>query len=100
MDLIYVQSESTVRPQEIETGVTTVYLRRNIVEMQRPDPMGEGGAPMTMFTYEEAQITKDEALRLLTEQYGANARTAANLDYLSMMAGIDLPDGEEGTGDG
>lgn len=30
----------------------------------------------------------------------ANARTAANLDYLSMMAGIDLPDGEEGTGDG
>ena len=30
----------------------------------------------------------------------ANARTAANLDYLSMMAGIDLPDGEEGTDDG
>ena len=40
-------------------GVTTVYLRRNIVETQRTDPMDEGREPTPVFVYEEAQLTKD-----------------------------------------
>ena len=49
---VYITAESTVRPKEIEVGVTTVYLRRNIVETQRTDPMDEGREPTPVFVYE------------------------------------------------
>ena len=55
MELTYIHAESAVRPPEIEVGVTTVYLRRNIVETEREE-MDERKS--TIFTYEEAQMNK------------------------------------------
>lgn len=62
MNLIYAQSESAMRPQEMEVGVTTVYLRRNIAETVRENP---DGGTVTMYVYQEAQMPKDQALRYL-----------------------------------
>lgn len=66
MKLTYITAESTVRPQELEVGITTVYFRRNIVETQRTDDMF-GGHPITMYVYEEAKLSKDEALLYFAE---------------------------------
>lgn len=64
MQLIYNKAESSIRPKEIEVGVTTVYFRKNIVEVQRTDDFADG-EPYTMFTYDESKITKDQAIDIL-----------------------------------
>lgn len=48
-----------MRPQEMEVGVTTVYLRRNIAETVRENP---DGGTVTMYVYQEAQMPKDLSL--------------------------------------
>ena len=48
MELIYKNSESTVKPVSIEHGKRTVYIRKNIVETE------------VGWTYEEAKLTPDE----------------------------------------
>lgn len=79
MQPVYIQSESTVCPSEIEVGVTTVYLRKNIFETQRADLPGDG----TMYVYEEAQMSKDEAVAALYEASLAQREiTAAQDDAL------------------
>lgn len=62
-------------------GVTTVYLRRNIVETQRTR---EGEEPQTMFVYEEAQLTKDEALLVLAERQADTAQAVADADEMAI----------------
>lgn len=84
MEPVYITAESTVRPKEIEVGVTTVYLRRNIVETQRTDPMDEGREPETVFVYEETQLTKDEALLVLAEQQELHAKELADADGINV----------------
>lgn len=64
MALTYISAESTVKPEELEVGKTTVYLRRNIVEEQR-DSRIEGDSAITIYKYDEAKMTKDEALSYL-----------------------------------
>lgn len=81
--LTYVTAESTVRPKEIEVGITTVYLRRNIVETQRINEM-DGGEPITIFVYDEAQLTKDEALLLLAERQTDTAQAVADADEMAI----------------
>lgn len=86
MQLTYHIAESLVRPKELQVGITTVWFRKNIKEEQRTDEMT--GETFTMYVYEEAKLSKDEALVYLTE---TEAKNAANIDYISMMSGVDLP---------
>lgn len=83
MEPVYITAESTVRPKEIEVGVTTVYLRRNIVETQRAREM-EGEEPTTIFVYEEAQLNKDEALLFLAEEQEAHTKELADADAMNI----------------
>ena len=81
MELTYIHAESSVRPPEIEVGVTTVYLRRNIVETEREE-MDERKS--TIFTYEEAQMNKDQAMFLLTEGQSSLSKAVADADSMNV----------------
>ena len=81
MELTYIHAESAARPPEIEGGVTTVYLRRNIVETEREE-MDERKS--TIFTYEEAQMNKDQAMFLLTEGQSSLSKAVADADSMNV----------------
>lgn len=53
-------SRSTVRPEELDitSSKTTIYVRKNIREMETDD--GTGGGKVKMYEYEEKQMTKAE----------------------------------------
>lgn len=76
------KSESTSIPELIDmnSSPTTVYIRENIQEETRMDEEEE----YTIYTYDEAILTKEEYAIYLAEV------NAANIDYLSMMDGVDL----------
>ena len=57
MEPIYRYSESTVRPIDVEVGVTTVFLRKDIVEEDRTD---EFGNTVHYFVYQEAMMSHKE----------------------------------------
>jgi len=59
-----------------------VYLRRNIVETQRNEM--EGKEPAIIYTYEEAQLTKDEALFILTEGQSSHAKAIEDTDAMNI----------------
>ena len=73
MELIYRPSESTVRPAEIEKAKRTVFLRRNIVEEERKDDVGN---VYTMWVYDEAKLSHEEF-----EKYASfmNAKNIINI---------------------
>lgn len=83
MELVWYTSESTIRPKELELDIspTTVYFRRNIREEQRED---DDGTKYTMFVYEEATLPKTEYAAHLA------AQNQANIDYIAVMADIEL----------
>ena len=93
MELVYIQAESTVRPQKMEVGVTTVYFRKNISQEQRTNM---DGTQTTRYVYQEAQLSKDEALLYLADgQEAANKKLSAAIqsnamleDCLVEMAGV------------
>ena len=82
MELTYIHAESAVRPPEIEVGVTTVYLRRNYVETQRQEMDRE--ETQTIWTYEEAQMSKDQALFLLTTNQGELTQSVQDADAMNI----------------
>ncbi len=84
MEPTYIHAESTVRPKEIEVGVTTVYLRRNITQTQRTDSIDENNRSSTVFVYEEAQLTKDEALLILAERQKTHSQELADTDGINV----------------
>ena len=57
MVIKYRYSESTVKPDEIMYGATTVFLRRNITPTIR---MNDEGNEYTVWTYEEAKMSYEE----------------------------------------
>lgn len=59
-----------------------MYLRRNVVETQRAEM--DGRPPAVIYIYEEAQLTKDEALFLLKEQQKSLARSAEDADAMNI----------------
>lgn len=61
--------------------MTTVYLRRNIVETEREE-MDERKS--TIFTYEEAQMNKDQAMFLLTEGQSSLSKAVADADSMNV----------------
>lgn len=61
--------------------MTTVYLRRNIVETEREE-MDERKS--TIFTYEEAQMNKDQAMFLLTEGQSSLSKAVTDADSMNV----------------
>ncbi len=90
MRLVYRKSESTTKPETIDTtsSKTSVYLRKNIVEKERQD---DDGNPFQYFEYDEAKLTKEEYERYLDELAVADIRQQrADIDYIALMTGVDL----------
>ena len=67
MQLIYVKSQSSVKPDLVDTtsSRTTVYVRQNIVENKKIDEMS--GEETVFYEYEEAKLTKEEYAEYLKE---------------------------------
>jgi len=82
MELNYIPAESAVRQPAIEVGVTTVYLRRNFVKTDCPSP--DNRETTTIWTYEEAQLTKDEALFVLAEQNSSLTKAVEDADGMNV----------------
>lgn len=61
MKLKFIKSQSTVKPELIDTTSSkkVVYIRQNIVEIQKDDT--------TFYDYDEAKLTKDEYKEYLAE---------------------------------
>ena len=61
MKLNFIKSQSTVKPEPVDTTSSkkVVYIRQNIVEIQKDDT--------TLFEYDEAKLTKDEYKEYLSE---------------------------------
>lgn len=75
-------SESLEYPLELDdrSSKTTVYVRKNI----KSKTQDNNGEKSTVYIFDEFQYTKEEYLELLVK------KNKANLDYLSIMTGVDL----------
>lgn len=84
MKLTYIKSESTIKPELIDTesSETTVYLRKDIKETTRIDEMTNN--EIVFYEYLEAKLTKLEYLQYLIE------KQQADIDYIAIMSNIDL----------
>ena len=91
MKMNYAKSESTIKPELIDTtsSKTTVYLRQNIVENIKTDEMS--GEETVFYEYEEAKLTKAEYQEYLKELEIVDIqKQRADIDYIALMSGIDL----------
>ena len=91
MKMNYVKSESTIKPESIDTtsSKTTVYIRQNIVENIKTDEMT--GEETVFYEYEEAKLTKEEYKEYLKElEIMDIQKQRADIDYIALMSGIDL----------
>lgn len=90
MKMNYVKSESTIKPELIDTtsSKTTVYIRKNIIEKERDS---EAGDSTTYYEYDEAKLTKEEYQEYLKELEIIDIqKQRADIDYIALMSGIDL----------
>jgi len=78
--MIQQKSESTVYPLPIQKDTNCVYVRSNVVEVER-ESMGE---TVTMYQYDETVYSYTEYLDMLAEQ------NRADIDYVAIMTGVDL----------
>lgn len=83
------EGSQTEKPLKIDTfsSPTAVYLRRNIQRITRVDEMS--GEEVFLWSYEEAKLTLPEWTAYLAED------TAAKVEYMAMMNGIDFEEGED-----
>lgn len=91
MKLNYVKSQSSIKPDLIDTtsSKTTVYLRQNIVKNIKTDEMS--GEETVFYEYEEAKLTKAEYQEYLKELEIIDIqKQRADIDYIALMSGIDL----------
>ena len=89
MKLNYVKSESTIKPELIDTtsSKTTVYIRQNIVENIKTNEMS--GEETVFYEYEEAKLTKAEYQEYLKELEIIDIQQQrADIDYIMLMTGI------------
>ena len=75
MEIIYIKSESTIKPDVVSIEKSTVYLRRNIVEEVRTY---EDGATNTFYVYEEAKLSHEEFSKYSNELAAINAVRGMN----------------------
>lgn len=91
MKLNYIKSQSSVKPDLIDTtsSKVVVYLRQNIVENIKTDEMS--GEETVFYEYEEAKLTKQEYQEYLKELEIIDIqKQRADIDYIALMSGIDL----------
>ena len=91
MKLKYVKSQSSVKPDLIDTtsSKVVVYLRQNIVENIKADEMS--GEETVFYEYDEAKLTKAEYQEYLKELEIVDIqKQRADIDYIALMSGIDL----------
>ena len=67
MKLVYIKSQSTIKPDLIDTtsSKTSVYLRKNITEVEKMDEINN--STITFYEYDEAKLTKEEYQEYLKE---------------------------------
>ena len=91
MILNYVKSQSSVKPELIDTtsSKTTVYIRQNIVEVEKTNENDDTST--TFYEYEEAKLTKKEYDQYLKELSIIDIQQQrADIDYIALMTGVDL----------
>ena len=91
MKLNYIKSQSSVKPDLIDTtsSKVVVYLRQNIVENIKTDEMS--GEETVFYEYEEAKLTKEEYQEYIKELEIIDIqKQRADIDYIALMSGIDL----------
>ena len=91
MILNYSKSQSTVKPELIDTtsSKTTVYLRKNIIEVEKTNE--SDNTSNTFYEYEEAKLTKEEYNQYLKELSIIDIQQQrADIDYIALMTGVDL----------
>ena len=89
MKLNYVKSQSSVKPDLVDTtsSKVVVYLRQNIVENIKTDEMS--GKETVFYEYEEAKLTKQEYQEYLKELEIIDIqKQRADIDYIMLMTGI------------
>ena len=91
MKLNYVKSQSSVKPDLVDTtsSKVVVYLRQNIVENIKTDKIS--GEETVFYEYDEAKLTKAEYQEYLKELEIVDIqKQRADIDYIALMSGIDL----------
>ena len=91
MKLNYIKSQSSVKPDLVDTtsSKVVVYLRQNIVENKKIDEMS--GEEAVFYEYDEAKLTKQEYQEYLKELEIIDIqKQRADIDYIALMSGIDL----------
>ena len=91
MKLNYVKSQSSVKPDLVDTtsSKAIVYLRQNIIENIKTDEMS--GKETVFYEYEEAKLTKEEYQEYMKELEIIDIqKQRADIDYIALMSGIDL----------
>ena len=91
MKLNYIKSQSSVKPDLVDTtsSKVVVYLRQNIVENIKTDEIS--GEETVFYEYEEAKLTKQEYQEYLKELEIIDIQQQrADIDYIALMSGIDL----------
>ena len=91
MKLNYIKSQSSVKPDLVDTtsSKVVVYLRQNIVENIKTDEIS--GEETVFYEYDEAKLTKQEYQEYLKELEIIDIQQQrADIDYIAIMSGIDL----------
>lgn len=89
MKLNYIKSQSSVKPDLVDTtsSKVVVYLRQNIVENKKTDEMS--GEETVFYEYEEAKLTKEKYQEYLKELEIIDIQQQrADIDYIMLMMGI------------
>ena len=89
MKLNYVKSQSSVKPDLVDTtsSKVVVYLRQNIIENIKTDEMS--GEETVFYEYDEVKLTKQEYQEYLKELEIIDIQQQrADIDYIMLMTGI------------
>ena len=73
MKLNYIKSQSSVKPDLVDTtsSKTTVYLRKNIIEVEKTNENDDTST--TFYEYDEAKLSKEEYQEYLKELEATDA---------------------------
>ena len=86
MKLNYIKSQSSVKPDLVDTtsSKVVVYIRQNIVENIKTDEMS--GEETVFYEYEEAKLTKQEYQEYLKELEIIDIqKQRADIDYIALV---------------
>lgn len=91
MHINYIKSESTIKPELVDTTSSKkyTYLRKDIIKTQKTDEFSN--ETITLYEYQEAKLTKAEYQEYLAELSIIDTQQQrADIDYIAIMTGIDL----------